>query len=187
MIGRLAPEEAKIEEKREDEGRLLERVIKKMTPRSKGLVKIDGIDDVLVRFAGCCNPLPGDRIVGFITRGRGVTVHTADCINALAADPRRRIEVRWALEGDTTFPTRIRVYSTDRKGMLAAISSSISGNGVNITGAQIKTTGDGNAVSTFDIEIGNLKQLKKVINSLQKIKGVMRVERIKGWQEPLGP
>lgn len=186
VIGRLFPEKVKIDEKKKGEGRL-ERVIKKMTSRSKGFVKIDGIDDVLVRFAGCCNPLPGDRIVGFITRGRGVTVHTADCINALTSDPRRRIEIRWALEGDSTFPTRIRIYSTDRKGMLAAISSSISGNGVNITGAQIKIIGDGNALGTFDIEIGNLKQLKKMIDSLQKIKGVMRVERIRGWQEPLGP
>ncbi|MBW2038265.1 MAG: bifunctional (p)ppGpp synthetase/guanosine-3',5'-bis(diphosphate) 3'-pyrophosphohydrolase [Deltaproteobacteria bacterium] len=186
VIGRLAPEEIKIDEKKEGGGRL-EKVIKKMTSRSKGLVKIDGIDDVLVRFAGCCNPLPGDRIVGFITRGRGVTVHTTDCINALATDPKRRIEVCWALEGDSTFPTRIRIYSTDRKGMLATISSSISGNGVNITGAQVKTTDDGNAVSTFDIEIGNLKQLKKITNALQKIKGVIRVERIKGWQGHLGP
>ncbi|UCC66041.1 MAG: bifunctional (p)ppGpp synthetase/guanosine-3',5'-bis(diphosphate) 3'-pyrophosphohydrolase, partial [Deltaproteobacteria bacterium] len=185
VIGRLAPEKVKIDEKKEGEGRL-ERVIKKMTSRSKGLVKIDGIDDLLVRFGGCCDPLPGDKIVGFITRGRGVTVHTMDCINALAVDPRRRIEVRWALEGDSTFPTRIRVYSTDKRGMLAAISSSISGNGVNITGAQIKTSSDGNAVSTFDIEIGNVKQLKKVIDSLQKIKGVMRVERIRGWQGPSG-
>ena len=186
VVGRLAPEKVKLEDKKEGEGRL-ERVIKKMTGRSKGLITIDGIDDVLVRFAGCCNPLPGDRIVGFITRGRGVTVHTAECINTLAADPRRHIEVRWSLEKDSTFPTRIRIYSDDRKGMLAALSSSISGNAINITGAQVKTTDDGNAVSTFDIEIGNLKQLQTVINSLQKIKGVMRVERVKDWQEPLGP
>jgi guanosine-3',5'-bis(diphosphate) 3'-pyrophosphohydrolase len=67
------------------------------------------------------------------------------------------------------------------------MSSSISGNGVNITGAQIKTTSDGNAESTFDIEIGDLKQLKKVINALHKIAGVIKVERIKGWQGPVGP
>ncbi|OGP52641.1 MAG: GTP pyrophosphokinase [Deltaproteobacteria bacterium RBG_13_52_11] len=186
VIGRLAPETLRIDEKKEAEGGL-EKVIKRMTSRPKGIVKIDGIDDVLMSFAGCCNPLPGDKIVGFITRGRGVTVHTADCINALAADTRRCVEARWALDGDTPFPTRIRIYSTDKKGMLADISSAISGYEVNITGAQIKTTGDGNAESTFDIEIGNLKQLKKVINSLQKIEGVMKVERIRGWQGPLGP
>jgi GTP pyrophosphokinase len=71
--------------------------------------------------------------------------------------------------------------------MLATISSSISVNGVNITGAQIKTTSDGNAESTFDIEIGDLKQLKKVINALYKIAGVIKVERLKGWQRPVGP
>jgi GTP pyrophosphokinase len=186
VIGRLAPEKLRTEEKKEDEGRL-EKVIKKMTSRPKSLVKIDGIDNVLMSFAGCCNPLPGDKIVGFITRGRGVTIHTTDCINALTADSKRRIEARWALDGDSTFPTKIRVYSLDKKGMLAAISSSISGNGVNITGATIKTADDGNAESTFDIEIGNLKHLQKVINSLQKIAGVLKVERIRGWQGPAGP
>jgi guanosine-3',5'-bis(diphosphate) 3'-pyrophosphohydrolase len=175
-----------VEEKKEDEGRL-EKVIKKMTSRPKSLVKIDGIDNVLMSFAGCCNPLPGDKIVGFITRGRGVTIHTTDCINALAADSKRRIEARWALDGNSTFPTRIRIHSLDKKGMLAAISSSISGNGVNITGATIKTTEDGNAESTFEIEIGDLKHLKKVINALQKIAGVLKVERLRGWQGPGGP
>ena len=125
--------------------------------------------------------------MGFITRGRGVTIHTEDCINALAADPRRRIEARWALDGNTAFPIRIRIYSADKKGMLATISSSISRNEVNITGAQIKTTSDGNAESTFDIEIGNLKELKKVISALQKIEGVMKVERVREWQGPVGP
>jgi GTP pyrophosphokinase len=186
VIGRLAPEKLRMDEKKEEEGRL-EKVIKRMTSRPKGFVKIDGIDNVLMSFAGCCNPLPGDKIVGFITRGRGVTIHTTDCVNALTADTKRRIEARWALDGDSTFPTRIRIYSADKKGMLAAISSSISGNKVNITGAHIKTTDDGNAESTFDIEIGNLKHLKKVINALQKIAGVLKVERIKGWQGPVGP
>ena len=186
VIGRLAPEKLRTDEKKEEEGRL-EKVIKRMTSRPRGFVKIDGIDNVLMSFAGCCNPLPGDKIVGFITRGRGVTIHTTDCINALTADTKRRIEARWALDEDATFPTRIRIYSADKKGMLAAISSSISGNKVNITGAHIKTTDDGNAESTFDIEIGNLKHLKKVINALQKIAGVLKVERIKGWQGPVGP
>jgi GTP pyrophosphokinase len=116
-----------------------------------------------------------------------VIIHTADCINALTADTRRCIEARWALDGDSSFPTRIRIYSADKKGMLATISSAISGYEVNITGAQIKTTGDGNAESTFDIEIGTLKQLQKVIHSLQKIEGVMKVERIRGWQGPVVP
>lgn len=116
-----------------------------------------------------------------------MTIHTADCFNALAADPKRRIEARWALDGDTTFPTRIRIYSADKKGMLATMSSSISGNGVNIIGAQIRTTGDGNAESTFDIEIGSLKQLKKIIHALHNIDGVMKVERIREWQGPVGP
>lgn len=186
VIGRIAPERLRGEGKRGEEGRL-GKAIKKVASRAKGLVTIEGIDDVLMTFAGCCNPLPGDEIVGFITRGRGVTIHTADCINALAADSRRRLEARWAINGDSTFPARIKVYSADKKGMLAAISSSISSNGVNITAATIKTTPDGNAESTFDIEIGNLHHLNKVMGALQRITGVQRVERVRGWQVPAGP
>ena len=186
VVGRLAPEKLKLVEKKAgEEG--LGKIFKRMTSRPKGLVMIEGIDNVLMSFARCCNPLPGDKIIGFITRGRGVTIHTEDCINALAADPRRRIEARWALDGDTAFPTRIRIHSADKKGMLATISSSISRHGVNITGAQIKTTSDGTAESTFDIEIRNLKELKKVISGLQQIEGVMKVERVKEWQGPAGP
>jgi len=185
VIGRVAPDKLRTEEERE-EGRL-EKVIKRVTRRSKQLITVDGINDVMVSFARCCAPVPGDEIIGFITRGRGVTIHTADCTNALAADPKRRIEVRWSLDKDTIVPARIRIHSADRKGMLAAITSAIADKEINIIGVQMKLVGDGNTVATFDVEIGNIKQLRNVISAICAIKGVMRVERIKGWQEDLAP
>jgi GTP pyrophosphokinase len=185
VVGRIAPDKVKAEEERE-EGRL-QKVLKRVTPKTKELITIDGVDDVLVRYAKCCNPVPGDAIVGFITRGRGVTIHTTDCINAIAADPRRRIEARWSLEKDSTFPTQIEIHSVDRKGMLAALSNKLAAQKVNITAVQLKPTGDGNLVATFDIEIGNVKQLRKVLDAVSKVKGVFSVNRIKGWQAHSAP
>ena len=183
VIGRLLPQKEQAPAKKESR---IGKIIRSMARSSRGLIKIDGAEDIMVRFARCCNPLPGDKVVGFITRGRGITIHTADCINALGADPSRMIEVEWALNKDATLPAKIRVYSADRKGLLAAISSSIADQGVNITGAEVRTTGDGNAISTFDLELSSLKQLNKVINSLRKIKGIMRVERVREWQPASG-
>ncbi len=175
VVGRLLPQPP--EPKRE--GRI-KRLIKRVT-KSKDLVRIDGIDNVIVHFARCCHPLPGDKVVGFITRGRGITVHTADCVNILAADPARRVEVEWVMDKNSTLPARIKVYAEDRKGLLAAITSSISNHGVNITKAQVKTTKTGGAINLFELEISNTEQLEKLLNSLRKIKGVRKVERVRKW------
>lgn len=175
VVGRLLPQGPEPSR----EGRL-RRLIRRVT-KSRDLVKIDGLENIIVRFARCCHPLPGDKVVGFITRGRGITVHTADCVNVLAADPARRVEVEWVMDKDSTLPARIKVYAEDRKGLLAAITSSISNHGVNITKAQVKTTKTGGAINLFELEISNTEQLEKLLNALRKIKGVRRVERIKRW------
>jgi GTP pyrophosphokinase len=133
----------------------------------------------MVRFAGCCNPLPGDKVVGFITRGRGVTVHTEDCKNTLDSDPNRRVDVEWDANKEYSYPVRIRVYSDDKKGILAEISSSISANEANITNATLETTDEKKAVGTFEVEIRDLNHLKKIIRGLEKVKGVNRVERVR--------
>jgi guanosine-3',5'-bis(diphosphate) 3'-pyrophosphohydrolase len=132
-----------------------------------------------VRFAGCCNPLPGDRVVGFITRGRGVTVHTSDCRNAINIDPHRKVDVEWDATKEYSYPVRIRIFSEDKKGMLAEISASMSSNEANILNARIDTTDDRKAIGTFEVEIRDLHHLKKVLKDLEKIKGVDRVERMR--------
>jgi GTP pyrophosphokinase len=154
--------------------------VRKIVPRpqNKGGVKIGGVDDVLVRFGRCCNPVPGDHIVGFITRGRGVTVHTIGCDKALATDPERRVEVSWDVKGDFKRPVTLRVLTADRPGLLADISQTFSQKGVNISQANCRATGDDRAVNTFEVTISDLKQLTEVMHSIERIQGVFSVERV---------
>jgi GTP pyrophosphokinase len=179
IIGKLLPQE-RLEQKEEQEEGRLKGLIQKITRTSpKDALLIKGIDNVMVRYAGCCNPLPGDKVVGFITRGRGVTIHSADCQNVVEEDPNRRVEVEWDSKKEYNYPVRIRIYSEDKKGLLAEISSSISSNEANITNARVDTTDDKKAISIFELEIRDLNHLKKVIKGLERIKGIHRVERIR--------
>ncbi len=146
--------------------------------QSRSGVQIGGVDDVLVRFGRCCNPVPGDPIVGFITRGRGVTVHTDKCEKALATDPDRRVDVSWDVRGDYKRPVTLRVLTADRPGMLSDISNTFSKKGVNISQANCRATGDDRAVNTFEVTISDLKQLNDLIRTLEGLKGVHSVERI---------
>jgi GTP pyrophosphokinase len=144
-----------------------------------GGVRISGIDDVLVRYGHCCNPVPGDDIVGFITRGRGVTVHTRTCDKTLTLDPLRRVDVSWDTRAaDVKRPVSIRVVTDDRPGVLAQISKAISEAGMNISQATCRTTGLGRAVNTFEVAIGEVKQLRHVMHDIEIIDGVVSVERV---------
>ncbi len=154
-------------------------VARKLVGRtSKSGVTIGGVDDVLVRFARCCNPVPGDPIAGFITRGRGVTVHTVSCERALATDPERRVDVAWDVRGDFKRPVTLRVLTADRPGLLADISQTFSKKGVNISQANCRATGDDRAVNTFEVTISDLKQLNDLMRSIEQLSGVYSVERI---------
>jgi GTP pyrophosphokinase len=179
IIGKILPQERLEQQREEQEEGRLKHLFKKITRGPKDALLIKGIDNVMVRYAGCCNPLPGDKVVGFITRGRGVTIHAADCQNAMDDDPNRKVEVEWDSTKEYSYPVRIRIYSDDKKGLLAEISTSISSNGANITNARVHTTEEKKAVSTFEMEIRDLNHLKKVIKALEKIKGVDRVERLR--------
>ncbi|MDI7258459.1 MAG: bifunctional (p)ppGpp synthetase/guanosine-3',5'-bis(diphosphate) 3'-pyrophosphohydrolase [Thermodesulfobacteriota bacterium] len=179
IIGKLLPP-GRLEQKEQlDEGRLksLLHKITRATPKDAILIK--GIDNVMVRYAGCCNPVPGDKVVGFITRGRGVTIHTADCQSVVDDDPNRKVEVEWDSTKGYSYPVRIRIYSEDKKGLLADISSSISSVEANITNARVETTDDKKAIGTFELQVRDLNHLKKVIKGLEKIKGIHRVERMR--------
>jgi GTP pyrophosphokinase len=157
----------------------LTEIFRKVARRPTGGVRISGIDDVLVRYGKCCNPVPGDDIVGFITRGRGVTVHTRACEKTLSLDPLRRIDVSWDTKaGDVKRPVSIRVVTDDRPGVLAQISKTISEAGMNISQATCRTTGLGRAVNTFEMAIGDLKQLRSVMRGIETLEGVVSVERV---------
>ena len=132
------------------------------------------MEDVLIRFGRCCDPLPGERIVGFITRGRGVTVHTIDCPRVLESDPQRRVDVVWESGASGMRPINLEVVCVDQPGMLAAITKSISGVGVNISRAQVQSTPDKQALNSFEIVVGTADQLNKVIRAIGKLRGVIR-------------
>jgi len=149
-----------------------------VAPASTGL-RVGGQNDVLVRFAACCGPLPGDDVVGFVTRGRGVTVHAKDCPKVFALDPERRIDVTW--DGESLAPRRVkvRVVSVDRPGILATVTKTISAASINIDGARVATTQDRKAISSFDLQVTDARSLQAVMKEIGRVKGVISVERVR--------
>ena len=143
-------------------------------------IKVRGSDDVLVFRAKCCNPIRGERIVGYITRGKGVSVHSASCSNVvnLMFDPERGIEVEWdSAGGETPYTVRLTMQVADRKGMLAEISAKVSDINTNITNMEARTGDDQHARIDMTVEIKDVKHLEKVIKSIKDVQGVIDVER----------
>lgn len=154
-------------------------ILRKVTRRrSSSGIQVHGEADVLVRTARCCSPLPGDHIIGFITRGRGVTVHRRDCPKALDLDPDRRVDVEWDSEAHGEHHVTIQVLCADKPGLLAHISQSFTDAGVNISQAHCRSTDDGRAVNTFHARVTDLDQLKSVMRNLGRIRGVYSVDRV---------
>jgi guanosine-3',5'-bis(diphosphate) 3'-pyrophosphohydrolase len=138
---------------------------------------VSGLDNILVRFARCCEPLPGDRIVGFITRGRGVTIHRADCSQILSSDPRRQVEVSWDSGVKTLRRVGLTIHSQDKRDLLARVSTLVTDNGVDIKSAQIRTTEFGKAVISLEMLLEDAGQLRKITHSIEKLTGVIKVIR----------
>ncbi len=177
VLSRVYPEEMR-ESKDESEE---VKISKKASRRSSrdGIV-VDGVDDVMVRFARCCNPLLGDDVVGIITRGRGISVHTTDCPNTEADryDQDRLVKINWDKKTKVPRTVRIKVTSEDIKGILAEMTAIISSRNINISHADIRTTSDMTAVNTFDVEVEDLDQLQELLKGLSTVKGVIAVERM---------
>jgi GTP pyrophosphokinase len=167
---------AESEEKRESVfNKLIGRVRKK---KPKGGVVVKGVDDILIRFGKCCQPVPGDSITGYITRGYGVTVHRAGCVNALKMTPDRQIEVEWNIEKSDTYPVKIYIRSHDRVGLLADVVSNISKNEANILNAKTETQENKIVNSVFTIDVEDTEHLNRIMSSLKKVKQVLEVKRI---------
>jgi GTP pyrophosphokinase len=145
-----------------------------------GGVKVSGEGDMMVRFGRCCDPLPGERILGFITRGRGVTVHAVDCAHVLQTDPQRRVEVAWENGANAPRSVPVEVVCVDEPGLLAGITKAISSVGVNISRAQVRSMPDKRAVNSFDLMVSSAEQLNRVMRAIGKVRGVMRVARARG-------
>ncbi len=151
--------------------------VRKITGAGDGGIKLNGIDDVLVRYAKCCNPLPGDDILGFITRGRGITIHRRGCQKAFDTDPERRVEIAWDQKAKINRNVQLKIVTANRPGILATVGSTFSEQGINISEANCRAGDDGRAVNVFTFVCSDLGQLKGVMRALSKVQGVVAVER----------
>jgi len=149
--------------------------VKKKKPKA-GVI-VHGIDDILIKFGKCCQPVPGDSITGYITMGYGVTVHRASCVNALKMNPERQIDIEWDKDISETYPVKIIVRSNDRIGLLADIAASISKHGSNIVSAKTETTGSSNVEIFFTIYVKNIEHLNTLLSEIKKVKFVYGASR----------
>jgi GTP pyrophosphokinase len=175
VLGRLLPPEQISAPGPAEEG-VLRKLMRRVTGGETG-VRVSGFEELLVRFGKCCEPRPGERILGFITRGRGVTVHAADCPRVLEADPQRRVDVVWERGISNLRPVRVEVVCVDQPGMLAAITNSIGTLGVNISRADIRSNPESQGVDTFEVMVSTADQLNKVMHAIASVRGVIRVNR----------
>jgi GTP diphosphokinase / guanosine-3',5'-bis(diphosphate) 3'-diphosphatase len=152
-------------------------LVRKVIRRDEGGIRLNGIDDVLVRYARCCNPLPGDDILGFITRGRGITIHRRGCAKAFDTDPERRVEITWDSKAKINRSVQLRVVTANRPGILANVGHTFGAQGINISEANCRAGDDGRAINLFTFNCSDLTQLKNVMRALQKVQGVVAVER----------
>lgn len=173
VINKLIPEPAL-------KAGLTEKLAKKLRIHDTG-VKVRGVNDILIRLSKCCNPLPGDKIIGFVTRGRGLSVHAVDCpnIDELDYDRDRIVEVAWDAKDSRTHSVGIRVLALDRPGMLASVSSAISSGSSNISHAEIITTEEKKAVLNFVVDVNDTSHLEKVLKNIRQVDGVLQAKRVR--------
>jgi len=151
--------------------------IKKKSSKDNAVI-VDGLDDLMVRLARCCNPIPGDPIVGYVTRGRGITVHTSGCNRVDAGDLGRKIKVEWNSEFTFKHPVNVRVITHDRPGILSHISKSITNGGINIRSALAKSLPDRKGSFIFEIEVKDYSELLKAISCIESLEEVISVNRV---------
>lgn len=178
VLERLVPAEQLTRAQERGEGRF-QRLMRLIGRRPRGGVRVSGVDDPAIRFGHCCQPLPGERITGFMTRGRGVTVHTYDCPKVLDSDPARHVAVEWESDVSIARPVRLDVTCVDRPGLLAAMTAAISQVGVNIRSARSEPLGDRQAESHFEVMVRSLGDLKNVMRNLGRVRGVIKVTRVR--------
>ena len=155
-----------------------ERTVQRVARDTDGAeIRIQGMDNMLVRFAQCCSPVPGDPVTGWITRGRGVSVHRRGCPRVLELDPERRVQVSWGNDVHVDLPVSLRVMTDDRAGILASVSSVFSSNGVSISEASCLSK-DGRAENLFHFRVGDIDRLREIMRGVAKLKGVLDVERV---------
>ena len=162
----------------DEAGMTLTGLFRRVARKRASPVKIDGVDGMLTVFAKCCRPLPGDPVVGFVTRGRGITVHHAECAQAMALPPERRVHVAWDGDQKALHAARIHVITVDRPMVLAELTKAIGKMNVNISKAEVRTTREDRGHITLDVAVNDTNQLRVLMNTLGRIKGVIAVDRV---------
>ncbi len=167
---------------RKHEEEITDRIVGSRRKPAKDGVTVEGIDNVLIKFSKCCNPLPGDRIIGFITRGHGVSVHKRDCPNvpadiSKAAEPERWIKVSWNEAVKNEFRAALQITALSRIGLMADISMQLAAMRVNINEITTRDAKDGRSVINMTVTVTNVEHLKNVISRVEKVDGVLSVER----------
>ena len=148
-------------------------------------VRIKGVEDMLVSFAGCCNPVPGDTIVGYISRGRGMTVHTADCPNVRQFEPERLLNVSWESEKEKSFPTQVKILAKNKRGVLAEIAALLARQDVNIDSGSFRSNVEGKSELIFTVEVHDAKQLYEAIEAIRSSDSVIEVGRMAPVEEKI--
>ena len=140
-------------------------------------MRIQGVNGLMVRYSQCCQPVPGDKVTGYVTRGRGISIHRVDCPNLLSLeDAERRMDLDWQEVEGEVFTVRLGLMGEDRRGLYADMMEAISQTGTNIRAADIRTR-DGTVFGTIFVEVDNLPHLAKVLKAVRRVKGVTEIER----------
>jgi GTP pyrophosphokinase len=155
-----------------------ERLVERFRGRAGKAIRIQGADGLMVRYAQCCQPVPGDSVVGYVTRGRGVSIHRADCPNLLmlAHEPERRLEIDWQEGAGERFLVRLAMAGFDRRGLYADLAAAMSTTGNDIRSLELHTT-DGRVTGSALVEVENLAHLKKIISAARRVKGITEIQR----------
>lgn len=190
VVNRLLEEFRKEEEKKVTEAQIVEKI---NTPgrgsshhHAKGGIVVKGMDDVAVRFSRCCAPVPGDEIVGYITRGRGVSIHRTDCVNVLCMDEfdrQRLIEAEWSeglIQNSNLYATEINIYANDSQGLVYSLSKIFNEENINLTGMNVRISKQGKATVSVKFEIRSIEQLNKIIAKIRGVEGIIDIERTTG-------
>jgi GTP pyrophosphokinase len=159
----------------------LQRLAEKLVRTNKG-VRIQGMENLMVRYSQCCQPVPGDPVIGYVTRGRGVSIHRKDCPNILNLDRERRMEIEWSAEKGDRFLVRLYLRGTDRRGLLSDVARAITDTATNIQHADMRSV-DGGMNAEFVVEVQDLGHLRKVMKGVGRVKGVLSVERRESFEE----
>jgi len=153
-------------------------VLKKRGKGAKvGAFSVDGVEGLLVRVSKCCLPVPGDDIKGFITAGRGISIHKSDCVNFLATDPQRWVDVSWSEDEQVTHQVQVQLVAEDQKGLLGVLSNAISADDANIVNLDAHTSSANLAVLNLVVEVASLRHLGRLLQHLRQVPGVLEARR----------